>query len=411
MSAFANKFASVVERTWSSPSVGVRAIRDELIREGRFVYSFDAGDLPFLVPEHAIRAMTEFLEKRRTSYMAVEGIPEFLRAVSDEFARDGFDYSPKEILGTAGAKAAIYLAFLATIEPGRRDEVIIFTPGWYGFGQAVDHHGGKPVYVQGSISNGYKVTPAQLSDAITEKTRWFIINSPSNPTGVTYTFDELQEFAGVLRRHPSILILIDDAYQHLVLGDQKHVNLLHVAPDFRYRTFIASSVSKGFCMMGLRIGWGAGPQDLIEKIVLLQRAYSLNPSIDGQIGAVAALNGPRTDNDMYRRVCAEKLSAVQNIFDDIPGFKCPVPKGGFSHFVDVRDLLPAITPEGEQIEDDVALSLWLLRKHAVLPAPGASFHYKGGLRFSCVTKEEKDYPIVGGALIVRDAIAQLESIK
>ncbi len=411
MSAFVKNFAPVVGRTWSSPSVGVRAIRDKLIEEGRFVYSFDAGDLPFLVPKHAIQAMTDFLAKGRTSYMSVEGIPEFLRAVSAEFARDGFDYSPKEIMGTAGAKAAIYLALLATIKSGRGDEVIILTPGWYGFGQAVDHHGGVPVYVQGSIINEYKVTPAQLEGAITDKTRWFIINSPSNPTGVTYTFDELQAFAEVLRRYPDVLILIDDAYQHLVLGDRKHINLLHVAPDFRDRTVIASSVSKGFCMMGLRIGWAAGPKDLIEKMILLQRAYSLNPSIDGQVGAIAALSGPRTDNDMYRRVCDEKLSAVYEIFKDIPGFKCPVPKGGFSHFVDVRELLPAITPDGERIEDDVALSLWLLRTHAVLPAPGASFHYKGGLRFSCVTKEEAEYPIVGGAVIVRDAMAQLKTIK
>ncbi len=408
MSAFAGKFASVVGRTWTSPSMGVRKIRDGLKREGRFVYGFDAGELPFSMPARVVYAIRNYVSEGHVHYTSVEGTPDFLRAVSDEFRRGGLEYSTKEILGTPGAKSGIYAGLLATIEPGRGDEVIILTPGWYGFGQAVDHHDGKPVYVCGLVENSYKVLPSQLHAAITDKTRWLILNSPANPTGVTYTADELRAFADVLKRHPHVFVLIDDAYEHLVLGDRKHVNLLHVAPELRDRTLIVSSLSKGFCMAGLRIGWAAGPQDLIEQMIFLQRAHSLNASVVGQVGAIAAFTNPPMLKDLgYRKICAEKLSAVHEVIEGIPGFKCPMPEGGFSHFVDVRDLLPAVAPDDILLETDVALSEWLLRRHGILPAPGTSFHYQGGLRFSCVMNEDEEHTALNGAFIVRDAIAEL----
>ncbi|MBU0688610.1 MAG: pyridoxal phosphate-dependent aminotransferase [Gammaproteobacteria bacterium] len=380
--------SSRVQAIKPSPTLAVTARAAQLKAEGKDIIGLGAGEPDFDTPQHIKDAAIAAINKGFTKYTPVGGTPSLKQAVIDKFRRDnGLEYTAKQILVSCGGKQSFFNLALATIDPG--DEVIIPAPYWVSYPDIVIIAEGKPVIVQAGIEQGFKLTAAQLEAAITSKTKMVVINSPSNPSGAVYSLEDFKALGEVLRKHPNILIATDDMYEHIALTDEKFCNILNACPDLYPRTMVLNGVSKAYAMTGWRIGYAAGPQDIITAMTNVQSQSTSNPTSISQVAAEAALNGDQGCITPMLRAFRERHEFVVNELNKIPGLNCIKAGGAFYAFPDARAAIKTLHQKGTIKEaSDIALSEYLLVEAGVAVVPGSAFGSEGYMRLSFATSME-----------------------
>ncbi|MDD2721034.1 MAG: pyridoxal phosphate-dependent aminotransferase [Gallionella sp.] len=376
-----------VEAIKPSPTLAVSARAAKLKAEGHDIIALGTGEPDFDTPQHIKDAAIAAINKGFTKYTAVGGTPSLKAAVIAKFKRDNnLSYTAKQILVSCGGKQSFFNLALAVIDPG--DEVIIPAPYWVSYPDIVIIADGRPVVVETDISQGFKLTPAQLEAAITPQTKMLVINSPSNPSGAIYTLADLKALGEVLRKHPRILIATDDMYEHIALTDEKFVNILDACPDLYDRTLVLNGVSKAYAMTGWRIGYAAGPETIIEAMEKVQSQSTSNPTSISQVAAEAALNGDQNCLAPMIAAFRERHVYVVNALNAIPGLKCLMAGGAFYAFPDARQAIATLHQKGLIKEaNDLALSEYLLQA-GVAVVPGSAFGSEGYIRLSFATSME-----------------------
>ncbi|MBI3903243.1 MAG: pyridoxal phosphate-dependent aminotransferase [Nitrosomonadales bacterium] len=371
-----------------SPTLAVTARAAKLKAEGKDIIGLGAGEPDFDTPQHIKDAAIGAINKGFTKYTAVGGTPSLKAAVIAKFKRDnGLDYTPKQILVSCGGKQSFFNLALAVINPG--DEVIIPAPYWVSYPDIVIIAEGKPVIVEAGIEQGFKMTAAQLEAAITPKTKMVVINSPSNPSGAVYSLQDLLALGEVLRKHPHVLIATDDMYEHVALTDEKFANILNACPDLYPRTMVLNGVSKAYSMTGWRIGYAAGPENIITAMENVQSQSTSNPTSISQVAAEAALNGDQGCITPMVKAFRERHVYVVNELNKIPGVKCIMAGGAFYAFPDARGAIATLHKKGTIKEaTDIALSEYLLVEAGVAVVPGSAFGSEGYMRLSFATSME-----------------------
>ena len=366
--------------------IGARAA--QMRKAGVPVIILGAGEPDFDTPENVIAAATAAMRAGDTKYTALDGTPELKAAIAAKFRRDsGLEFSAKEISVCAGAKQVIYNALMATLDPG--DEVIIPTPYWTTYSAMVDIAGGTAITIPCGAESGFRLTAAQLEAAITPKTRWLMLNSPSNPTGAAYREEDYLPLLEVLERHPQVWLMSDEIYEHITYDGFRPVTPAQLAPWIRARTLIVSGVSKAYAMTGWRIGYGAGPAELISAMAVVQSQSTSNPCSIAQAAAVEALNGPQDFLRERAASFAKRRDIVVGALNAIGGIDCLTPEGAFYTFASCAGLIGATTPEGALLDSDRAFCSWLLETAHVATVPGAAFGLSPYFRISYATSEEE----------------------
>ena len=370
-----------------SPTLAVTARAAMLKASGRDIVGLGAGEPDFDTPQHIKDAAIAAINAGFTKYTAVDGTPSLKAAVIAKLKRDnGLDYTPRQILVSCGGKQSFFNLAQAVINPG--DEVIIPAPYWVSYPDIVILADGKPVIVEAGIEQGFKITPAQLEAAITPKTRLFVINSPSNPTGAVYSGDELAALGAVLRKYPQVLIASDDMYEHIRLDDVPFVNILNVCPDLYDRTLVLNGVSKAYSMTGWRIGYAAGPEAILRAMTNVQSQSTSNPTSISQVAAEAALNGDQGCITPMLDAFKTRHRYVVDALNAIPGFTCVDSGGAFYAFPDVRPAIMNLLAR-DIIEEatDIAFCEYLLESADVAVVPGSAFGAEGYIRLSFATSQ------------------------
>ena len=359
----------------------------EMKARGIDVIGLSAGEPDYDTPDFVKDAAIEAIRAGKTKYTAVDGIPELKAAIAAKFKRDnGIDYGPKQISVNAGGKHTLFNALVATVDAG--DEVIIPAPYWVSYPDIVQFAGGTPVVLPASADKAYKITPDQLDAAITPRTRWLILNSPSNPTGAAYSATELKALGEVLLRHPHVLLLTDDMYEHIWYAPQPFATMLQVCPDLYDRTLTMNGASKAYAMTGWRIGYAGGPQWLIKAMGDLQSQSTSNPCSISQYAVTAALNGPQDFLKERNAKFKERRDLVVAMLNDAPGLNCPVPEGAFYVYPDASGVMGKMTPKGRKIEADADLIDYFLDDWNVAAVHGGAFGLSPGFRISYATSNE-----------------------
>ena len=362
-----------------SPTLAVTARANAMRAAGKDIVGLGAGEPDFDTPEHIKQAAIKSLNDGFTKYTAVDGTPGLKKAIVTKFKQEnGFDYTPKQILVSSGGKQSFYNLAQALINPG--DEVIIPAPYWVSYPDMVLLAGGVPVIVSAPQSQVFKLSAQQLRESLTPKTRLFVINSPSNPTGVAYTLDELKALGEVLKDFPNVVIATDDMYEHIRWGNAPFVNILNACPELYDRMMVLNGVSKAYSMTGWRIGYCAGPANLIEAMTNIQSQSTSNPTSFAQVGAEAALTGDQSFISMMVKAFKERHDYVLNALNQLPGVSCLSADGAFYLFPNVQE---AIVKKG--LADDVALSEFLIENAGVALVPGSAFGCPGHVRLSIAT--------------------------
>jgi len=371
-----------------SPTLAVTARAAKLKSEGKDIIGLGAGEPDFDTPQHIKDAAIAAISKGFTKYTPVGGTASLKQAIIAKFKRDnGLDYTAQQILVSCGGKQSFFNLALATINPG--DEVIITAPYWVSYPDIVLIAEGKPVIVQAGIEQGFKMTPAQLEAAITPNTRMVMINSPSNPSGAVYTLDDFKALGEVLRKHPDVLIATDDMYEHIALTDEKFVNILDACPDLYARTMVLNGVSKAYSMTGWRIGYAAGPENIITAMTNVQSQSTSNPTSISQVAAEAALNGDQGCIAPMVKAFRERHEFVVSELNKMPGVQCLKAGGAFYAFPDMRGAIAALHQKGTIKEaTDIAFSEYLLEQAGVAVVPGSAFGSEGYVRLSFATSME-----------------------
>ncbi|WP_018140108.1 MULTISPECIES: pyridoxal phosphate-dependent aminotransferase [unclassified Thioalkalivibrio] len=372
-----------VQRIQPSPTLAVSALAAQLRSEGRDIVGLGAGEPDFDTPEHIKQAAVDALARGETKYTPVDGTASLKAAIIRKFDRDnGLTFTPDQILVSSGGKQSIFNLCQALLNPG--DEVVIPAPYWVSYPDIALLAGARPVVVSAEQEAGFRITGKQLEAAITPNTRLVFLNSPSNPTGAAYTADELNDLADVLRRHPRVVIATDDMYEHIRFGSAPFVNIVNVAPDLLERTVVLNGVSKAYAMTGWRIGYAAGPKNLIAAMKKIQSQSTSNPTSIAQAGAEAALEG---DQGCVVAMCsafAERARHVVDGLNAIDGIDCLMPDGTFYCFPRVTGLMQAA-----DIDTDVALTKQLLDEVGVALVPGSAFGAPGHVRVSFATSVDQ----------------------
>ena len=371
-----------------SPTLAVSARAAQLKAEGKDIIALGTGEPDFDTPQHIKDAAIVAINAGFTKYTAVGGTPSLKKAVIAKFKRDNnLTYTAKQILVSCGGKQSFFNLSLAVIDPG--DEVIIPAPYWVSYPDIVIIAEGRPVIVEADIEQGFKLTAAQLEAAVTPKTKMLVINSPSNPSGAVYTLEDLKALGEVLRKYPRILIATDDMYEHIALIDGKFVNILDACPDLYARTLVLNGVSKAYAMTGWRIGYAAGPEEIISAMEKVQSQSTSNPTSISQVAAEAALNGDQNCLAPMIKAFRERHVFVVNELNKIPGLKCLMAGGAFYAFPDARQAIAALYKKGLIKEaNDIALSEYLLLEAGVAVVPGSAFGSEGYIRLSFATSME-----------------------
>ena len=388
--------SQTLARVKPSATIAITNRARELAAEGRDIISLSAGEPDFDTPEHIREAGKAAIDAGHTRYTAVDGIPELKRAICDKFRREnGLDYTPAEVTVGTGGKQILYNALMATLNPG--DEVIIPAPYWVSYPDMVLLAGGTPVVIEAGMDNGYRITPEQLEQAITPRTKWVILNSPSNPTGAGYGADHLRGLADVLLRHPDVWVLADDIYEHLVFDDFRFATIAQVEPALKSRTLTMNGVSKAYAMTGWRIGYGAAPEALIKAMGKLQSQSTSNPCSISQYAALAALTGQQDYIATSRLAFQRRRDLVVAGLNTCPGIICPKPEGAFYVYPSIRDLIGKATANGITIENDEIFATELLNETGVAVVFGAAFGLSPHFRISYATSDE----------VLADAVARI----
>jgi len=379
-----SRIAERVRRIKPSPSTSAADRANELRRQGKSIVNLVVGEPDFDTPAHIRKAAAQAMDKGATRYTLMAGTLELRQAIVAKLQREnGLTYAPNEIIATSGAKSAIYSAFSITLEPG--DEVIIPAPYWVSYPDMVLASDGKPVTVACPEENGFKLTAAQLEAAITPRTRWLLINSPSNPTGASYTLDEYRALAKVLARHPQVLVMTDDIYEHIRFDGQLTPHLLQAAPELRDRTLAINGVSKTYAMTGWRIGYVAGPRDLIQALDTLLSQSTGNCCSISQAAAAAALNGEQTFVSESVAIYKQRRDATLAQINAIPGLSCRTPDGAFYLYINCSGLIGKTTPEGKRLNEDGDVVMYLLEYVGVAVVAGTAYGLSPYFRLSIAT--------------------------
>ena len=350
----------------------IGALAAQRRREGHPVVVLGAGEPDFETPDHVKEAAIGAIRTGQTRYTVLDGTSELKAAIQGKFRREnGLEYAPGEITAGAGAKQVMYNAFMATLDPG--DEVILAAPYWTSYADMVVIAGGKPVVVPCTEANGFRLQAPDLEAAITPRTRWLLLNSPSNPSGAAYGEQQLRPILEVLKRHPQVWLLSDDIYEHLLYDGERFVTAAQLEPALRDRTLTVNGVSKSYAMTGWRLGYGAGPKSLIAAMAVVQSQSTSNPCSISQAAAVAALNGPQDLVAQWRDAFQRRRDFVVERLNAVEGISCRRPEGAFYTFASCAGLIGRRTPSGAVIDSDSAFCRWLLESHDVAVVPGSCF--------------------------------------
>ncbi len=379
--------AKRLSRIKPSPTIAVSQKARELKAAGRDVISLGAGEPDFDTPDNIKQAAVGAIERGETKYTAVDGIPELKKAVAAKFKRDnGLDYAPEQITIGTGGKQILYNALMATLDDG--DEVIIPAPYWVSYPDMVLLAGGEPVFVTCPQNNGFKLRPEDLEAAITPKTKWLILNSPSNPTGAAYTAEDMKALTDVLKRHPHVWVMTDDMYEKLVYDGFTFCTPAEVEPGLYDRTLTVNGVSKAYAMTGWRIGFAGGPAELIKAMAKVQSQSTSNPSSVSQWAAVEALDGSQDFIPSNNEVFKARRDLVVSQLNQCPGLHCPTPEGAFYVYPSCAGAIGKKTPDGKTIETDEDFVTYLLESEGVAAVHGAAFGQSPHFRISYATATE-----------------------
>jgi len=370
-----------------SPTLAVTAKAAEMRAEGRDVIGLGAGEPDFDTPDFVKEAAIAAIRKGETKYTRVDGTDALKHAIIAKFAREnGLDYTPEQIVVSSGGKHVIFNALMATLNPG--DEVLIPTPYWVSYPDMVRLAGGEPRFIESSIESGFKITPEQLEEAITPRTKWLIFNSPSNPSGAAYTAAEMRSLGEVLLRREQVLILSDDIYEHITYGDFSFTTMAQAVPAIADRTLTMNGVSKAYAMTGWRIGYAGGPREILRTMAKLQSQSTSNPCSVSQAAAVAALEGDQGFMAERRRVFKERRDLVVGMLNEIDGIDCPCPDGAFYLYPDCSGLIGRHTPDGGRLDSDLDVVTYLLESEGVAAVHGGAFGLSPHFRVSYATDTE-----------------------
>jgi aspartate aminotransferase len=384
--AFMSILSSALERVKPSPTIAISTKAAELKAAGRDVIALAAGEPDFDTPDHIKAAAVKAIAEGKTKYTAPDGMPELKRAICAKFLRENsLTYTPAQVTVGNGGKQTLYNAFIATLNAG--DEVVIPAPYWVSYPDMVLLASGTPVIAPTSQENNYKLTPAQLEAALTPKTKWFIFNSPSNPTGAGYNWDELKALTDILLRYPDVWVMTDDMYEHLAYDDFKFSTPAEVEPALYPRTLTCNGVSKAYAMTGWRIGYAAGPEPLIAAMRKIQSQSTSNPCTISQWAAVEALNGPQEFLAENNASFSRRRDLVVKMLNEAQGITCPTPEGAFYVYPSIDGLIGKQTPSGAVIADDEAFATELLEQTGVAVVFGAAFGLSPNFRVSYATSD------------------------
>jgi aspartate aminotransferase len=380
--------ADHLKRIKPSPTIAVTDKARALKAAGRNIIGLGAGEPDFDTPDNIKEAAIKAIREGRASkYTNVDGLIELKEAVCAKFKRDnGLDYKPAQITVGAGGKQVLYNAFMATLNPG--DEVIIPAPFWVSYPDMVLLAGGTPVQVVCDMASGFKLKPEQLEKAITPKTKWFLLNSPSNPTGAAYSRAELKALTDVLVKHPHVHVMTDDMYEHLTYDDFVFTTPAQVEPSLYERTLTINGTSKAYCMTGWRIGFAGGPTPLIKAMAMIQSQSTTNPAAASQWAAVEALNGPQDFIAKHNKIFKERRDLVVSMLNQANGLKCPTPEGAFYVYPSCEGTMGKTTPSGKKLEGDEDFVTELLEAEGVAVVHGSAFGLGPAFRISYATKTE-----------------------
>ncbi|MPQ84696.1 aspartate transaminase [Pseudomonas sp. MAFF 730085] len=380
----ASRIAARVQRIKPSPSSAASDRANELRRQGQSIINLVVGEPDFDTPPNIRQAANAAIERGETRYTQNAGTPELRQAIVDKLAREnGLTYSAQHVLVTSGAKSAIFNAFAATLGAG--DEVLIPAPYWVSYPDMVLACEGEPVTLACPEHNGFKLTPAQLRAAITERTRWLLLNSPSNPTGASYSHSELRALADVLLDYPQVLLMTDDIYEHIRFDGLDNPHILAIEPALSTRTLLVNGVSKTYAMTGWRIGYAAGPADLIGAMATLQSQSTSNACSISQAAAVEALNGDQHFVKHSVVVYQQRRDRCLELLNAIEGLSCRKPDGAFYLYVNCAGLLGKTTPDGTTLHSDSEVVMYLLESQGVAVVAGTAYGLAPFFRMSIAT--------------------------
>lgn len=370
-----------------SPTIAVTTKAAELKAAGKDVIGLAAGEPDFDTPDHVKAAAKAAIDRGETKYTAPDGTPALKKAICVKFKREnGLDYEPGQVTVSSGGKQIIFNALLATLNPG--DEVIIPAPYWVSYPDIVHFAGGTPVFVQAKAEHGFKMQPEDLEAAITPKTKWLILNSPSNPSGAAYNAPEMKRLTDVLLRHPHVWVLTDDMYEHLVYDNFVFVTPVQIEPKLYERTLTMNGVSKAYAMTGWRIGYAAGPKDLIKAMGALQSQSTSNPCSISQAASVEALLGKQDFIRQWAEVFKKRRDLVVGLLNQAKGISCPRPEGAFYVYPSCAGTLGKTAPSGKIITNDLDFSTALLEAEGVAVVHGEAFGLSPHFRISYATSTE-----------------------
>lgn len=379
--------ASRLARIKPSPTIAVTTKAAELKAQGRDVIGLGAGEPDFDTPDHIKDAAIAAIKAGKTKYTPVDGTPELKKAISAKFKREnGIDYAPDQVTVGTGGKQVLFNAFMASVNAG--DEVIIPAPYWVSYPDMVMMADGTPVFVECPAEKQFKLQPDALEKAITPKTKWVILNSPSNPTGAAYTRAELKALTDVLVKHPHVWVMTDDMYEHLVYDGFEFTTVVQVEPRLYDRTLTTNGVSKSFAMTGWRIGYAAGPKELIKAMANVQSHSTSNPSSISQAAALAALNGDMGFLAERNAIFKQRRDMVVEMLNQAEGITCHKPEGAFYVYPSCAGLIGKVTPQGKTIASDDDFVSYLLEEEGVAAVQGSAFGLSPHFRISYATSTE-----------------------
>jgi aspartate aminotransferase len=389
--------ADRLARVKPSPTMAITALATELAASGRDIITLSQGEPDFDTPPNIREAGIAAIQRGETRYTVFDGRIELKQAICGKFKREnGLDYEPSQITVSNGGKQVLYNALVATLSPG--DEVVIPAPYWVSYPEMVLLCDGEPVPVSCPQNNGFKLRPEDLDAAITPRTKWLILNSPSNPSGAGYTESDLKGLAEVLLKHDQVWIMTDDMYEHVVYDDFRFTTIAQVEPRLYERTLTVNGVSKAYCMTGWRIGYAGGPRALIRAMGAVQSNSTANPCSISQAAAIEALNGPQDFIAKHSLLFKERRDLVVDLLNKVPGLYCPRPEGAFYVYPSCAGLIGKRTPKGATIADDEAFVRYLLEAEGVAVVHGAAFGLAPHFRISYATSND----------VLRDACARIE---
>lgn len=379
--------ADALSRVKPSATIAVSQKARELKAKGKDIISLGAGEPDFDTPDNIKQAAIDAINRGETKYTAVAGIPELRQAIAAKFKRENnLDYKPEQTIVGTGGKQILFNALMATLNPG--DEVIIPAPYWVSYPDMVALCGGTSVFVNTSLESEFKLLPADLEAAITPKTKWLIFNMPSNPSGAAYTEAEIKALTEVLLRHPHVWILTDDMYEHLVYGDFKFTTPAQVEPKLYDRTLTMNGVSKAYAMTGWRIGYAAGPLELIKAMDMVQGQQTSGACSISQWASVEALNGPQDFIERNKKIFQGRRDLVVSMLNQANGLNCPVPDGAFYVYPSCAGVIGKTAPSGKVLETDEDFVTELLESEGVAVVHGSAFGLGPNFRISYATSEE-----------------------